>query len=103
MDVDTRLAGTGDSYGPLPATCPFCLHKGAFEPVERVADWDSVNATGSQRVLALRRCPNASCHRPVLFVSDGPPDRTDSLMGQFPSITLAFDATGLPEVVKESL
>lgn len=78
--------------------CPRCRHQGTFEPPPG-ADLHDGKAPHDATFYLVRRCPNTNCHAVVFVMS--------SLLGQIkeslPAETLDWDATNLPDEIKETL
>ena len=82
--------------------CPSCRHKGIFEKVvdqdlhtQRPVD-DNSNSV-EHVILGQRRCPSPECQAHIFFVAS-----RGQLLASYPSETIDFDSSNLPQNVIKS-
>ena len=85
--------------GKLRLRCPYCLVEGLFE--NRGQDLE-IRGDGHDgwEVSAQRICPNLDCRGLIFIVYDA---RSNVIQVSYPPERIDFDATDLPESIKEPL
>jgi hypothetical protein len=108
MKVDYKFHTGGAHVNPrvVNIRCPICNNNGSFHGAPDVNDfgWQQniaepgKPATPNNIVGGIRICPNPQCRAVVFIVI-----RNGALVRSFPPQTLDFDATNLPQLIKDSL
>lgn len=90
-----QLGGYGHGGGHrLALRCPHCGQNGTFEPLHQIPD-----VQVPQHWLGMRRCPNPSCQGQLFFVAT----HQWGIEASYPALRVDFDATQIPDRIKESL
>ena len=89
FQISQNLAG--NSGTKIATRCPHCGHYGTFEFLI-----NDLHDRGHDRVLGIRRCPNPQCFGHLFFVYNL---RTSTITVTYPSETIPFDKSGIPEKV----
>lgn len=96
MYIKTETWSVQDQRRPATLRCPNCRHQGALEGHANAKDLH----VGEGVIVGHRRCPRPDCHQHVFTVMDG---RTEAIVTTYPLERLDFDATNLPDRVRESM
>lgn len=89
FQISHNIAGV--SATKIATRCPHCGHYGTFESVI-----NDLLDKGNDRILGVRRCPNPECFGHLFYVYN---TRTSTITLTYPSETIPFDKSGIPEKV----
>jgi len=89
FQISAHISGSNGTK--IATCCPHCGHFGTFETLINDLE-DGV----SNRIMGIRRCPNPQCFGHLFFVYD---KRLSSIILTYPSETIPFDKSGIPERV----
>lgn len=103
MPPRTFRAANPSKYGQptISLRCPACLHLGALDPLGS-QDVRLARADGKTQdfpIFGHRRCPRTECYAYILVVYRG----LGEVVTSFPAEVIDFDASGLPDEVRETL
>ena len=103
MYIKTSQWSTAQKHGnrALSLRCPHCRQQGALEVSSGNKDIDVGPQEDKGRiVVGHRRCPDPKCRQHIFVVYNG---GNGKLVTTYPPERLDFDATDLPERVREAL
>lgn len=86
---------TTNATNPLALRCPECRKNGTFDAI----GVNDLQLSPSNVYLALRRCPNESCHTQVFIVYDG----ERKIVASYPPELIDFDAVNVPTSVVQAM
>lgn len=96
MYVKTQQWSPAAGNRPLAMRCPHCRQQGALEADSQAKD----QGVGSGFMVGHRRCPDPDCYQHIFVVFKNP---NGELVATYPAERLDFDASNLPDRVREAL